>query len=38
MNWGGVTVFAGLVALAFTIGSPGGWVIAGLLALLLARG
>lgn len=38
MNWGGFSVFCGLLALAATIGGWGGWAIVGLLAWMLSRG
>lgn len=37
MNWGGATVFAGLVALAFVIGHPWGWVMGAALLLFMLR-
>jgi hypothetical protein len=38
VNWGGASVFLGLLALAATIGGWPGWGIVALLAWMLSRG
>ena len=38
MNWGGASIAAGLVALAFALGHPWGWLVILSLAFLISRG
>jgi hypothetical protein len=38
VNWSGASIFFGLLAVAWTAGTPWGWLIVAALALLMSRG